>query len=123
MLPYIGHRKCLVIIRIFNSELHNDDTNAQEIIKRKEKIKSEFFQKDTTLWFSPNESQASINRHRYSVAHYGNKAVFPWFDRNRLHFLHLPLLSSYSTLKIVSAPCLSPSMFAVLSSSIKFALC
>lgn len=93
ILPYIGRRKCLVIIRIFNSELHNDDTNAQEIIKRKEKIKSEFLQKDK-LWFSPNESQASINRHRYSVAHYTNKAVFPWFDRNRLPFLHLPLLSS-----------------------------
>lgn len=28
------------------------------------------------MWSSPNESQASINRHRCSLAHYGNKAFF-----------------------------------------------
>lgn len=32
----------LVSIEIFNSELHNNDTNAQEIIHCKEKLKSEF---------------------------------------------------------------------------------
>lgn len=71
---------------------------------------------------SPNESQASINRHRQSLAHYGNKSVFSmvsqeWASFPSSSFFRLLLLFSCLglRLKILLAPCLSSILLIALA--------
>lgn len=125
-------RECawLVSAEIFNSELHNDDTNAQEIILCKEKTKPKSLWKDTP-WFSPSESQALIDREVLLLI-METMLSLPWFDWNGLSYSPLtphtlpPALffstasvvpMSWSTLRNPVCSCLSP------VSSIALAVC
>lgn len=73
------------------------------------------------MWFSPNERQASINRHTCSLADYGNKTVFSmvWKEWDSLPpNSFFPLLLMFCCLglhlEILPALCLSPVLFIAL---------